>query len=117
MGAQEVFRNNNNESKTCELTLPDKTTCSYAYGSGTTPPPTGICGIGSDLNETVGFCEFFVNITSKSLSGIYTLNYTATDPPNGVEKFTVYVLTGKKIQLTHICIILRSCKALRVLII
>ena len=109
--------NKNNGSKTCELTLPDKTICSYNHGSGTKPPPTGICGIGSDLNETVGFCEFFVNITSKSLSGIYTLNYTATDPPNGVEKFTVYVLTGKKIQLTHICIILRSCKALRVLII
>jgi len=117
VGAQEVFRNNNNESKTCELTLPDKTTCSYAYGSGTTPPPSEICDIWKDVNETVGYCEFAVNITSKSLSGIYTLKYTATDTNNGVETFTVYVLTGKKIQLIHICIILRSCKALRVLII
>lgn len=103
-------------STKCELNLPDKTVCSYEYGSGTTSSPTEICEI-PNLNQSSGVCVFGVNITSKSLSGIYTLKYTRTNGNVGEETYHVYLLTGKKIQLTHICIILRSCTALRVLII
>jgi len=95
-------------STKCKLTLPDKTVCSYEYGSPNTSSPTEICTFQSDLNNPYGYCVFHVNITSKILSGIYTLTYNMTNSTIGEETYYVYLLTGKKIQLTHICIILSS---------
>jgi hypothetical protein len=93
----------------CELRLPNGTVCSYEYGSGTAPSPTDTCGFTGDSNKPEGFCEFLVNITSKSLSGIYTLKSTMTDSTVREDTYHVYLRTGKKIQLIHICIILSSC--------
>ena len=106
----------NISSTKCELTLPDKTVCSYEYGSPNTSSPTEICTFQSDLTDSDGYCEFYVNITSNSLSGIYTLTYNTTNSTIEEETYYVYLPTGKKIQLTYICIILSSYKALRVLI-
>jgi len=92
-GGKEVFQNNL-PSTVCELTLPDKTVCSYEYGSGTTPSPSEICEILSNLNNPDGFCQFVVNIASKSLSGIYTLKYNMTNSTVGVETYHVYLHTG-----------------------
>jgi hypothetical protein len=93
----------------CELRLPNGTVCSYEYGSGTAPSPTDICGFRGDLNKPEGLCQFIVNITSKDLSGNYTLIYTLTNSTVRGAKYRVYLRTGKKIQLIHICIILSSC--------
>jgi len=87
-----TFRNDN-QSIECELTLPNKTVCSYEYGSGTTPSPSEICEIPSDLNITDGPCVFGVNITSKILSGNYTLTYRMANSTPEVETYLVYLHT------------------------
>jgi hypothetical protein len=96
-------------STKCDLTLPNGTVCSYEYGSGTAPSPTDICEFLGDLTVTDGYCDFRVDITSKSQSGIYILKYIMTNATVGEDTYHVYLRTGKKIQLIHICIILSSC--------
>jgi hypothetical protein len=97
----------------CELNLPDRTVCYYAYDSGTTSPPNEICRISSNVYN---YCEFEVDISSKRLSGIYTLKYNMIGNDRGEETFHVYLHTGKNIQIPHISIILSSLKALRFLV-
>lgn len=89
----------------CTLTLPDKTVCHYNYGSATTPSPSEIC-ITQDF--TYPYCYFQVNITSKTLSGVYTLEYKMENGTPTEDTIYVYLLSGKKIQFHYICISLSS---------
>lgn len=99
----------------CKLKLPDNTVCSYKYNSGTTATtttttssPDEICHVLSDLSQSSGICDFNVNITSKSLSGIYILEYTMKNSTVGRDTFYVYLLTGKNIQVPKIYFTLSS---------
>jgi hypothetical protein len=106
-GGPESF-NSSISSTECQLKLHDKTVCSYEYGSGhvTTPTPSEICTIPSDLSVPNGPCDFVVNITSTKQSGVYTLIYknNMTSGTDGEDTFYVYLLSGKKIQFPCICI-------------
>jgi hypothetical protein len=102
------------EPTSCKLTLPDNRECYYEIESVTTPPLNERCNFST---FTIFYCEFEVDILSRSLGGIYTLKYNETDTTVGEEIVHVYLPTGKNIQLPDICIILRSLKALRFLIV
>jgi hypothetical protein len=87
----------------CTLTLPNTTVCHYEYGAGSVTPttpsslPGEICEIPANLYPSYGPCDFTVNITSKTLTGVYRLEYKLSNGTVGEDTFYVYLRSGKKL--------------------
>ncbi|XP_033610839.1 uncharacterized protein LOC111873065 isoform X3 [Cryptotermes secundus] len=76
----------------CQLILPDGTNCTYQ--PGTTPaPPHKECSFPNDMGMR-NYCLFQVSVTSKHLSGIYSLSYTNSSGDFQEDIYNLYLLGG-----------------------
>lgn len=89
-GGLQLFRSTVQATE-CTLTLPHMRTCTY--NPGTTPMPQEECNFPNDFGSN-GYCIIQVDVTNKTLSGVYKLAYKGTDGVVREDIFNLYLRGG-----------------------